>query len=44
MAHIKKIMQAMSEQEDDFVLRGKVQVDDAYLGGEQSSDRCSRLG
>ena len=39
-----KIMQAMSEQEDDFVLRGKVQVDDAYLGGEQCSDRCSRLG
>ena len=27
-----KIMQTMSEQEDAFVLRGKVQVDDAYLG------------
>ena len=29
-----KIVKAMSEQEDDFVLRGKAQVDDAYLDGE----------
>jgi hypothetical protein len=29
-----KIMQTMSEREEAYVLRGKVQVDDAYLGGE----------
>ena len=37
-----KIMQAMSEQEDDFVLRGKVQVDDAYLGGEHCGGKPGR--
>jgi hypothetical protein len=31
-----KIMQAMSEREKSFVLRGKVQLDDAYLGGEHN--------
>ena len=30
-----KIMQAMSEREKAYVLRGKVQVYDAYLGGER---------
>ena len=34
-------MQGMSEQDDALVLRGKVQVDDAYLGGEHC---CGRLG
>lgn len=37
-----KIMQAMSEQEDGFVLRGKVQVDDAYLGGEHCGGKPGR--
>ena len=27
-----KIMQAMSEREESYVLQGKVQLDDAYLG------------
>ena len=30
-----KIMQAMSEREEAYVLRGKVQVDNAYAGGER---------
>ena len=34
-----KIIQATSEQEDAFVLRGKVQVDAAYLGGEHCGGR-----
>ena len=37
-----KIMQAMSEQEDSFVLRGKVHIDDAYLGGEHSGCKPGR--
>lgn len=28
-------MQAMSEREEAYLLRGKVQIDDAYLGGER---------
>ena len=31
-----KILRAMLEQEADRVLRGRVEVDDAYLGGTRS--------
>jgi hypothetical protein len=37
-----KIMQAMSEQENAYVLRGRVQVDDAYLGGERCGGKAGR--
>ena len=37
-----KIMQAMSEQEEAYVLRGKVQVDDACLGGERCGGKTGR--
>jgi hypothetical protein len=37
-----KIMQAMSEREEAYVLRGKVQVDDAYLGGERCGGKPGR--
>jgi len=39
-----KLMQAMVEREAGYVLSGKVEVDDAYLGGELSggtAGRCS---
>ena len=29
-------MQAMADREDRYLLEGKVQVDDAYLGGERT--------
>ena len=34
-----KITRAMSERKDSYVLRGKVQIDDAYLSGERSGGR-----
>ncbi|WP_419638905.1 IS1595 family transposase [Thiolapillus sp.] len=34
-----KILRAMLEQEADRVLRGRVEVDDAYLGGTRSGKR-----
>lgn len=37
-----KIMQAISEREEAYVLRGKVQVDDAYLGGESIGGKAGR--
>jgi hypothetical protein len=37
-----KIMQAMSEREKTYVLRGKVQLDDAYLGGELNGSKPGR--
>jgi len=37
-----KIMQAMSEREKSYVLRGKVQLDDAYLGGERNGGKPGR--
>jgi transposase-like protein len=37
-----KNMQAMSEREEGYVLRGKVQVDDAYLGVEQCGGKAGR--
>lgn len=37
-----KLMQAMSEREDRYVLDGNVQVDDAYLGGERTGGKVGR--
>jgi hypothetical protein len=37
-----KIMQAMSEREKTCVLRGKVQLDDAYLAGERYGGKPGR--
>ena len=37
-----KLMQAMSQREDCYVLDGQVQVDDAYLGGERSGGKAGR--
>jgi hypothetical protein len=37
-----KLMQAMTEREAHYTLSGKVQVDDAYLGGERSGGKVGR--
>ena len=37
-----KIIQAMSEQEEACVLHGKVQLDDAYFGGERNGGKAGR--
>jgi transposase-like protein len=37
-----KLMQAMSERDDQYVLIGKVDIDDAYLGGELSGGKAGR--
>ncbi|GEM_PF-1826363 len=37
-----KLMQAMAEREQRYVLGGKVQVDDAYMGGERSGGKAGR--
>jgi hypothetical protein len=37
-----KLMQAMAEREESYVLSGNVQVDDAYLGGERSGGKAGR--
>ena len=37
-----KLMQAMAEREQRYVLEGQVQVDDAYLGGERSGGKAGR--
>lgn len=37
-----KLMQAMAGREDRYVLEGKVQVDDAYLGGERTGGKVGR--
>jgi hypothetical protein len=37
-----KIMQAMIEREKSYVLRGKVQLDDTYLGGEHNGGKPGR--
>ena len=37
-----KFMQVMAEREERYVLDGKVQVDDAYLGGESSGGKVGR--
>lgn len=37
-----KLMQAMTERDACYTLSGKVQVDDAYLGGERSGGKVGR--
>jgi hypothetical protein len=37
-----KIMQAMSEREASYVLRGKIQIDDVYFGGERNGGKAGR--
>lgn len=37
-----KLMQAMADREARYVLDGKVQVDDAYLGGERTGGKVGR--
>ena len=37
-----KLMQVMAEREERYVLAGKVQVDDAYLGGERTGGKVGR--
>lgn len=37
-----KIMHAMSERDECYVLQGKVQIDDAYLGGESPGGHAGR--
>lgn len=37
-----KLMQAMADREDRYVLAGTVQVDDAYLGGERTGGKVGR--
>jgi hypothetical protein len=37
-----KLMQAMTEREARYALSGKVQVDDAYLGGERTGGKVGR--
>jgi hypothetical protein len=38
----RKIMHAMSERDEGYVLYGKVQIDDAYLGGECPVGKAGR--
>ena len=37
-----KLMQAMAERDENYVLAGNIQVDDAYLGGERSGGKVGR--
>jgi len=37
-----KLMQVMAEREECYVLEGKVQVDDVYLGGERTGGKVGR--
>jgi len=37
-----KILRAMTEREEAYVLRGKIQMDDAYLGGERPGGKAGR--
>ena len=37
-----KLMQAMTERDALYTLKGRVQVDDAYLGGERSGGKAGR--
>jgi len=37
-----KLLQAMAQREQRYVLEGQVQVDDAYLGGERSGGKVGR--
>ena len=37
-----KVLKAMSDRDDAYVLRGKIQMDDAYLGGERPGGKAGR--
>jgi hypothetical protein len=37
-----KILRAMTEREEAYMLRGKIQMDDAYLGGERPGGKTGR--
>jgi transposase-like protein len=37
-----KILRAMTEREEAYVLEGKIQMDDAYLGGERPGGKAGR--
>ena len=37
-----KLMQAMADREARYLLEGKIQVDDAYLGGERTGGKVGR--
>jgi hypothetical protein len=37
-----KILRAMTEREEAYLLRGKIQMDDAYLGGELPGGKAGR--
>jgi hypothetical protein len=37
-----KLMRAMEQREERYVLGGQVQVDDAYLGGERTGGKAGR--
>lgn len=37
-----KLMAAMAEREDQYLLNGQIQVDDAYLGGERTGGKAGR--
>lgn len=37
-----KILRAMTKWEEDYLLQGKIQVDDAYLGGERPGGKAGR--
>jgi len=40
-----KLMEVMRQREDSRVLDGRVEIDDAYLGGERSGgQKRTRLG
>jgi hypothetical protein len=41
-AHVHKLMQVMSEREMDRQLEGRVEIDDAYLGGELPGGKSGR--
>ena len=37
-----KILRAMTEREEAYLLRGKIQIDDSYLGGELPGGKTGR--
>ena len=37
-----KILRAMAEREEAYLLRGKIQLDDSYLGGERPGGKAGR--
>ncbi len=37
-----KILRAMADREEAYLLRGKIQIDDAYLGGERPGGKAGR--